>query len=152
MTVELTSPPYEVYWMPGRALLTTRLRGRMGVADVSRYEKAVMRAIAGIPPNTSFLWLSSALGYDAMADRAAHDTLRTILPRLLAASGLRTSMFDLFPGADFPIAAAPRVRCRAVAHVHHDAEKMRALEERLGRENERYFSAESAAEAWLLTR
>ena len=152
MDLDLASSPYDVFWTPGHALLTTRLRGRMGVADVSRFEKAVTRALAAIAPATSFVWLSTSIGYDALADRAAHDSLRAIVPRALAAHGLRASMLDLSPQVDYPVASAPRVRCRAVAHVHHDAGKMKALDAQLGRDEERYFASDSAAEAWLMSR
>jgi hypothetical protein len=142
-------PPFDVAWDPGRTLLTTRVRGPLSVEDVIRYRDVLAGAIGRIPPDTTFLWLSDASGYEALANRAAHESLRTILPETLAAHGFRTSLLDLYEGPEVTIERRRGVACLAIAHVHHDIGKMAFFDERFGRANERYFAAEDSALAWL---
>jgi hypothetical protein len=42
-----------------------------------------------------------------------------------------------------------RARCVAVAHVHHECEKMALYNQNLGRATERFFFHLSDAEEWL---
>lgn len=140
---------FEVTWDEVDTLLTTRIRSPMAIADAAGYRDALERALASIPPGSTFLWLSSAVGYDAMADRAAHQQLRSVVPLTLAACGFRTSLLDLHKGTEIPVTQTKGPVCRAIAHVHHDASKMDAYSEQLGRSHERYFSDEGAALAWL---
>ncbi len=143
---------FDVAWDEAGAVLITRLRSPMAATDVTEYRVALDRALALIPSSSTFLWLSTALGYDALGDRAAHQELRAILPLTLAAYGFRTSMLDLYEGANVPITRTRDVACRAIAHVHHDAGKMSAFDEQLGRPNERYFADEGSALSWLAQR
>jgi hypothetical protein len=82
----------------------------------------------------------------------AHQEMRSVVPLALAAQGFRTSLLDLYEGTEIRITQTHDVVCRAIAHVHHDAEKMRVYDERFGRPNERYFADEGLALAWLLER
>jgi hypothetical protein len=142
-------PAFVVRWDPARAQLTTRVCSPITVADVAQYKETLSLVLSRIPPATGFVWLSDASGYEALADRASHLALRGVLPLALAAHGVRTSLLDLFETVDVSIAPAPSPLCRAVAHVHHEHEKMAALDAQLGRPNERYFADAASAEAWL---
>jgi hypothetical protein len=142
--------PFEVNWDPARALLTTRVKSPITIDEVVQYKESLGQRIAGIPAGTIFVWLSSAIGYDAFSNRAAHQEMRSVVPLTLAAHGFRTSLLDLFEGTEIRITRTRDVECRAVAHVHQDEEKMRVYDERFGRPNERYFTDESLALAWLL--
>jgi hypothetical protein len=144
--------PFKVIWDEVQTLLITRIRSPMGVADVAAYRSALDHELSGVAHSTTFIWLSSAVGYDAMADRAAHMELRSVVPLTLAAYGFRTSLLDMHEGAEIPITQTRGIVCRALAHVHHDTAKMEALNEKLGRPGERYFSDEDSAQAWLKSR
>jgi hypothetical protein len=140
---------YEVKWDAEGKLLTTRVRRALSIDEVNEYTGTLAGAIAEVPRGTSFRWLSNSTGYEPLANRAAHAVYRSILPKVLAEHGLRTSLLDLYEG-EVTVTCARDVTCRAVAHVHHDAEKMAIFNERFGRENERYFSDEDLARGWLL--
>jgi dienelactone hydrolase len=142
-------PAFEVTWDAEARLLTTRVPRALSVHEVAGYESALERVIAAVPDQTRFVWLSDATGYEALANRAAHEAYRVILPRRLAEHGFRTSLLDLYD-AELPTTCARGVACTAVAHVHHDAEKMLIFDQRFGRDAERYFSDASAARRWLL--
>jgi hypothetical protein len=142
---------FDVMWDAPQALLTTRVRRALSLEEVAEYEDVLARTIGAIAPGTSFLWLSDAMGYEPFADRAAHARYRSILPKMLAEHGFRASLLDLFD-AEVVITSARGVICRAIAHVHHDAEKIAIFDERFGRHNERYFSNEEVARMWLLER
>jgi hypothetical protein len=142
-------PAYEVKWDAEALLLTTRVRRALSIDEVNEYSTTLARALAEVPDGTSFRWLSNSTGYEPLANRAAHAVYRSILPKTLAEHGLRTSLFDLYE-ADVAVRHERDVTCRTIAHVHHDTEKMKIFDERLGRENERYFSDENSARDWLL--
>ncbi|HEY4011883.1 MAG TPA: hypothetical protein VGM06_00985 [Polyangiaceae bacterium] len=147
---EQAAAPFEVTWDAGAALLTTRVRSPITVDEVALYKEALDGVLAAIPSGTTFAWMSSAVDYDAFSDRAAHAAMRAIVPSALAAHGLRTSMLDLYEGADVPIARTRGVSCGAIAHVHGDAQKMEALDSRFGGPAERYFGDEKAALEWVV--
>jgi len=141
-------PAFEVAWDAEASLLTTRVRRGLSVDDVAEYGSALSSAIAAIPDGTRFTWLSDATGYEAFANRVAHEAYRVILPRTLAEHGFRTSLLDLYD-AELPVTCDRGVACAAIAHVHHDVEKMLIFDQRFGRDDERYFSDANAARRWL---
>lgn len=142
-------PAFEVTWDAASRLLTTRVRRSLSVEEVVEYSGALSRVLAAIPSETSFLWLSNSTGYEALANRAAHDIYRTVVPRTLAEHGFRTSLLDLYEG-EVSVTCTRGVTCAAIAHVHQDVEKMLVFDRRFGRDNERYFSDESEGRRWLL--
>ena len=78
--------------------------------------------------------------------------MRTVVPDLLVAHGLRPAFLDLFPEAPEPAITAERdVVCVAFANVHHDETKMSQYEERIASANQRFFTSRSSAEDWLAT-
>ena len=142
---------FEVTWDARARLLTTCVRCALSVDEVTDYDNALSRVIATIPDGTRFIWLSDATGYEALANRAGHEVYRVILPRTLAEHGFRTSLLDLYDG-ELPITCVRGVECVAIAHIHHDAEKMGIFDERFARDDERYFSEVDVGRRWLLER
>ena len=142
-------PVYEVIWDEPGELLTTRTRSPIAVTEVAAFKSALVEALARVPAESTFLWLSSAVGYHPLADRASHQQLRSVVPLTLAAYGVRTSLLDIYEDGAITISRTRGIVCRAIAHVHHDAKKMTTLDARLGRSNERYFADEQTAMAWL---
>ncbi len=97
---------------------------------------------------TAFTMIVDLRGYE-VRDIAAHKEMRTVIPLTLADYGFRTALLDLFDPVDLPLRPARGSICIAVAHVHHDADKMTLYDDRLGRENERFFTDYATADAWL---
>jgi hypothetical protein len=142
---------FDVIWDASLLLLTTRIGRSLSLEEVAAYKYNLAAAIDAIASGTSFRWLSNARGYEPLANREAHAVYRSILSKTLAGHGFRTSLLDLHDG-DVVVTCVRDVTCRALAHLHHDVEKMTIFNERFGRENERYFSDENAAYLWLLER
>jgi hypothetical protein len=142
---------FEVTWDASLVLLTTRVGRSLSLEEVAEYKSTLAATIDAIPAGTSFRWLSDARGYEPLANREAHAVYRAILPKTLTEHGFRTSLLDLYDG-EVAVTRFRDVTCRALAHVHHDAEKMAIFNERLGRDTERYLSDEEAARRWLLER
>jgi hypothetical protein len=137
----------EVAWDPAARLVTARLSGAVTVADVERWIVALDATLAQVPDGADIVLLSDLHGYEP-AELAAHRRMRGVLPARLASMGLRTGLADVV-GAEIAVAAAPRITCRRVAHVHHDPAKMAAYEAQVGSRAERFFSDVAAARAWL---
>ncbi len=79
--------------------------------------------------------------------------MRTVVPTLLVAHGLRPAFLDLLPEAPDPEPRTERgVVCVAFANVHHDETKMARYEERIATVDQRFFTSRAAAEAWLGSR
>jgi hypothetical protein len=142
---------FDVTWDASLLLLTTRVDRSLSLEEVAEYKYGLAATIDTIASGTSFRWLSDARGYEPLANREAHAVYRSILPKTLAEHGFRTSLLDLYDG-EVAVTCVRDVTCRALAHVHHAAEKMTIFNERFGRGNERYFSDENAARRWLLER
>jgi hypothetical protein len=120
--------------------------------DMTPYRDALRGALAQISSGSTFVWLSSAVGYDVRENRAVHAELRSILLVTLAAHGFRTSLLDLYEGVDLSIRRRRGITCRAIAHVQHPRERVDASNEQFGRPNEWYFSDEGVALEWLAER
>jgi hypothetical protein len=144
--------PFAVHWDAEHRLLATHVWGGLAVDEVAQLVAELSRAMAAIPAQSGFIWLSDATGYEPLADRAGHAALRAVVPRALAAHGFRTSLLELAEGAELELSSDRGVVCRAVAHVHHDADKMAQLDQQLGGASERYFGDLALARAWLATR
>jgi hypothetical protein len=141
--------PTGTTWNAGARLLETRLSGKVTVDDVGAWQSELAREALRVPSGARFKLLSDLRGFDP-ADIAAHRAMREVIPRLLAAHGLRPAVMDLFePVPELAIAPEPGARCVAHASVHHDADKMRDYEARIGGGTQRFFSVRTEAEAWL---
>jgi hypothetical protein len=142
---------FDVTWDASLLLLITRVGRSISLEEVAAYKCNLTATIDTIASGLSFRWLSNARGYEPLANREAHAVYRSIVPKTLAEHGFRTSLLDLYD-CEVAVTCVRDVTCRALAHVHHDAEKMMIFDERFGRDNERYFSDENAARRWLLER
>jgi hypothetical protein len=121
------------------------------VAAVRAWKEGLEAAVALIPDGTPFRLLLDLTGYEPAA-LDAHREMRTVVPELLVAHGLRPAFADLYPEAPEPQLRTERdVVCVAFANVHHDDEKMSRYEERIATTNQRFFTSRAAAEDWLAT-
>ena len=120
----------ESQWDPGRALLVTELKGPVDVEAVKAWRAGLQEQVDRIPDGTRFRLLLDLTGYEP-AGLDAHKAMRTVVPDLLVAHGLRPAFLDLFPEAPEPAITAEReVVCVAFANVHQDETKMSRYEER----------------------
>jgi hypothetical protein len=141
--------PVGTTYNAGQSLLESRLSGRVSVDDVRAWQRDLERQVAALPAGTRFKFLSDLGGFDPV-DIAAHKAMREVVPRLLAAHGMWPALIDLFdPIPAVPVTSARAVTCVAFANVHHDEAKMRDYAARIGRPEQRFFSARREAEAWL---
>lgn len=138
----------DVVWEPRVRLVASRLSGTVTVTDVERWIAALDVALARVPDGTDIALLSNLHGYEP-AELSAHRRMRDVIPARLASMGVRTGLADV-TGAELAVAAAPRITCSKVAHVHHDATKMAAFEARVGSRTERFFSEVAPACHWLI--
>ena len=133
--------PVGTTYNAGQSLLETRLSGRVSLDDVLAWQGGLEREIAGLPAGARFKFLADLSGFDP-ADIAAHKAMREVVPRLLAAHGMRPAVIDLFdPVPALAVTRTRDVECVACANVHHDVEKMRDLATRIGQPEQRFFSA-----------
>jgi hypothetical protein len=137
-----------VQWDGSGRLLVARLSGTITDADVLRWAEEIQAALAQIPDGATFKLLSDLFGYEP-AGLEAHKAMRGVVPGALAAHGFRTGLIDMVGAPEPAITTTRGVRCVAVAHVHHDANKMALYDERVGRAAERFFSSREAARAWV---
>jgi len=138
-------------WDPATGLLRTTLQGPVTTDDVRAWRDGLHRAAAAVPDGGRFQLLLDLSGF-APADLDAHRAMRTVVPELLAAHGLRPAFLDLFDEQpEVPVTLTRGVRCVAFANVHHDAAKMADYERRIGTPTQRFFTDAAAAERWLLS-
>ncbi len=138
-------------WDAGQRVLETRLSGDAGVAEVERWRAGLAAELARLSDGMEFKLLSDVNGFEP-SDMAAHRAMRTVVPELLAAHGMRPALLaeaSRDEAATLTVAAKPKAKCVAHASVHHDPEKMRDLEARLGNAEQRFFSERGLAERWL---
>jgi hypothetical protein len=138
----------EVRWDTVTGILLSHLSGLIGVEEVRRWQAMLAVELAGIPDVGRFKLLSNLQGYEP-ASLDAHKEFRNVIPETLMQYGFRPAFLDLFGVKDVEIRATRGVICAAVAHVHHDAEKMNGYRQDLGRPNEQFFTDVSQAEVWL---
>jgi hypothetical protein len=136
-------------WHPQTHLLRTTLKGVVTVEDVEAWRASLREALSTIPTGASFKLLFDLHGYEP-ATTDAHKAMRTVVPLLLAATGMRPAVIDLFPDPPhLDVAPAPAIRCVAYANVHHDAAKMAHYQATIAKPNQRFFSDLGAATHWL---
>ena len=136
-------------WDAGRRVLETRLAGEVTHDDVRIWKEGLDREVARLVDGTRFKLLFDLRGFEAV-DVEVHKAMREVVPRLLAAHGLRPAFIDLFDdGPELAVTSARGIACTAFANVHHDDVKMRDYETRIAKHNQRFFSSRGAAEAWL---
>ncbi len=135
-------------WHDERKLLVTELNGTVSEANVAAWKAGLAVAVAAIPPRTRFKLIMDLSGYEP-ATIGAHKAMREIIPRLLAAHGMRPAYIDLFDEKPEVAVTSDGRDVTAFANVHHDADKMASYERRIGRPGQRFFTSRDAAEAWI---
>jgi hypothetical protein len=138
----------ETTWHPENRLLITRLQGKVDSADVARWKDSLDVALARIENNTGFKILVDMRHYE-YASLDAHKTMRVIIPLTLAQYGFRTGLLDLVEAGELALHHTRGISCSAVAHVHHDEEKMSLYQSRVGAVNEGFFNDAGQAESWI---
>ncbi len=126
-------------WDAGASLVVARLAGTVSVEDVRGWKRSVERALARIEAGSRFKLIVDLRDYE-FAEIAAHKEMRTFVPLTLARYGFRTGLLDLFEPLDLALERTRGIACFAVAHVHHDPDKIAYYALRLGRTCERFFT------------
>ena len=120
-------------WDPAAAVVRTVLSGQVTTDDVRAWADGLHALLAALPAGTRFKLLYDLGGF-APADLDAHKAMREVVPRALAAHGMRPAVADLFdPRPTVPVTARRGVVCVAFANVHHDPAKMADYERQVGR-------------------
>lgn len=128
--------------------LMTQVSGVMTLPEVTAWRESLYQLARDLPPSAEFRTLIDLFGYDvAEQDREAHTALRETTPIFLAVHGFAVGFWRLYE-LDAPVAEAS-ARCRAVAHVHHECDKMDRYNELLATPVERFFCDREAATVWL---
>lgn len=135
-------------WLESEQLLITRLAGMVDAEDVLQWKDSLFQALAQIKPGTAFKMLVNIHGFKAV-NFDVHKVFRTIIPLTLADYNFRIGYLDLFEDADVVLQKKNNSYCYAVAHTHHDAEKMHLYERECSRPNDRYFVDPKDAENWI---
>ena len=138
----------DVHWDAADGVLVSHLSATVGAAEVEHWKAELGVAVAAIPNGNTFRLLSDLPGYEP-ADLEAHKAMRTVIPRLLTEHGFRTGLVDMVGAEEPAVTTTRRVRCVAVAHVHHDAGKMALYQELVGGATERFFTDPAVALAWV---
>lgn len=139
---------YGAHWDSATGLLLVRMTGVPDERDVVRWEAAVQEALAGIPADTRIRVLVDLRGYEvADVPWAVHRRQREVVPRFLLKLGHRAGYLTILDAPPAPDPSPGRVV--AVAHVHHDRDKMDLYQMALSRRNERYFTAPAEALEWM---
>lgn len=136
-------------WDSKLCVLTSSLKGAVSVDDVDEWKASLRAVLSEVPAGTTFKLMFDLHGYEP-ATIDAHKAMRAVIPLLLAETGMRPAVIDLFddkPQVD--VAIAPNVRCVAFANLHHDPDKMSRYEEKIAKPDQRFFSDPDAAKAWL---
>jgi hypothetical protein len=152
--VGLRRPPpaaaYASEWEPQGGILATRLHGRPTARQVVQWE-AGLRAALAAAGTAPLRLLVDLRGYEAgEVSWEIHRRQREVVPRVLSELGHRGSPGLAGPAAG--AAGATPARVRAVAHGHHDRDKMALHEAALSSASERYFSDPVEALEWLRAR
>ncbi|MBD2072557.1 hypothetical protein H6F86_01225 [Phormidium sp. FACHB-592] len=137
-------------WNPTEQILRTRISGVLNQEQVEAWEQSLEQMSRQIPKHLNFTMLVDIQGYEVSEqDKAVHQQQRVVIPTFLARHGFEVGFFRLFEVQNTIPPSPDRARCVAVAHVHHDCNKMALYNQNLGRSNERFFCQLSEAEAWL---
>lgn len=133
----------------GSGVLTTRLSGTVTTSDVTGWIDGLWETVGMVPTGGTFRLLFDLTGYES-ASIDAHQSMRNVIPQLLADHGLRPAYLDLFDDQpEMDIAPQPRVRCVALANVHHNEERMQDYQLRAGKPEQRFLSDRAEAVRWI---
>lgn len=138
----------ETIYLAEERLLITQLGGRVTVPEVEKWHNGFNQALAQLEAGQQFKLLVNLTDYDPV-DIPTHKAMRDIIPLKLAQYEFRTALLNLFENVDLPLSSTDSITCQAVAHVHHDADKMNEYRDRLGRANEQFFTDVELATKWI---
>ncbi len=140
---------FESRWNGGEHVLSTRIAGRVTLAEVEAWRDGLLAAAEEAADN-DFRMLIDICGYE-VADVApeVHKVQREVIPLFLLEHGHRTRLLELFPDAVVPEVPRRGGAIVAVAHIHHDEGKMALYDQKLGAPDERFFTERASAVAWL---
>jgi hypothetical protein len=142
---------WQITYEPATETLSSQVSGVLTHAEVDAWRQALAQAAAALPAETEFRALMDIHRYEvADQERAVHAQMREVIPLFLAHRGFVVGFWRLYEAS--PPAPLPGARCRAVAHVHHDSDKMARYNELLATPTEHFFDDRAAALAWLATR
>lgn len=131
--------------------LTTQLSGTVTVSDIHQWSCGLRETVRNMQTGSTFKLLVDLSEYKP-ASIEAHQAMRLVVPQFLADHGLRPAYLDLFDEQyKLDIVLRPRVRCTALANVHHDAVHMRYYQLRAGKPEQKFLADRAAAIRWLET-
>lgn len=146
-----TSPPIYSKWDQKNKLFYTRISGLIGFDEVNKWEAGMLKESQNIPSDTQFKFLVDEQNYQ-FKDIEVHKFKRDVMPKFLATFGFKLSVLseeDKKILDESVTTNDKNIRCIAVAMVHHDKEKMQAIDHEFGQENEKYLSNMETAKNWL---
>ena len=136
-------------WNSTTLILETELTGDVTHADVMLWREGLERTLAALPSGQPFKLLYNLHGYEP-ADLDAHKAMRTVIPELLAAHGMRPAVADLFDERpEVHVTVTGGKTCIGFANVHHDETKMNNYESKVAKANQRFFTDRRQALQWL---
>lgn len=137
-------------WSPADGILRTRLSGVLRPDELRDWSDGLERASREIGSGTPFAMLVDLRGYEVgEQDPEIHRVQREIVPTFLARHGFEVGFFRMYE-VENTIPPDPSLgRCVAVAHVHHDRNKLELYNERIATARERFFWDAEEAERWL---
>lgn len=137
------------HWDPVTATVRTNLTGSVSVEDVQQWRVQLHATMETLPEGTTFRLLLNLRDFEPV-DIEAHKAMRTVIPLLLAAHGMRPAYIDLFDERpELSVTSTRSVRCVAFANVHHDPMKMHDYQQRIGRADQIFVTDVAFAERWL---
>jgi hypothetical protein len=146
----MTTEIMHTTWDSTEQILRTRISGVLHQEQVEAWKQSLEQMSRQIPKHLNFTMLIDIQGYEVSEqDKAVHQQQRVVIPTFLARHGFEVGFFRLFEVQNTIPPNPNRARCVAVAHVHHDCNKMALYNQNLGRSSERFFCQISEAEAWL---
>ena len=145
------SPTIYSKWDQEKEFFYTRISGLVGFNDVKTWEAEMLKESQKIPQNTQFKFLVDERDYQ-FKNIEVHKFKRDIMPKFLASFGFKLSVLsaeDIKALDETVVINNKNIQCIAIVMVHHDKEKMQALQDEFGQENEKYLSNVETAEGWL---
>jgi hypothetical protein len=129
-------------------LLVTEVNGALTMDEVRAWRRQLDLLTSRMDQASSFAALVDLSGYEAFdQERQVHQAMREVMPHYLARHGFVVGFWGLYAASPPFQEAGPA--CRAVAHVHHDRDKMDRYNELLRTSTEQFFRDRSAAATWL---
>jgi len=138
------------HWYPDKHLVVTELHGIVTSDDVKRWSNSLENTLAVLADGQDFKLVVNMIGYQ-YENLTAHKDMRVVIPRLLSQHGFRSCLFDIAQASYQEIISIRGVTCIAIAHVHHDKQKMNLYEGRFRLQSERFFSDFDKAIEWIMT-